>query len=71
MTETLCVRVLLADPDGNYAVNSADQSRTQAKVGYAVGSTTFRFDMDTNGAIQTADVNLTTANNGHSVTSCP
>jgi hypothetical protein len=48
--------VLVADTNGNGAVNSADVSQTKGRLGATLDANNFRSDVNANGAINSADV---------------
>ena len=50
--------VLIADVNGNGAVNATDVALAKARVGQPVDATNFRADINANGAINATDVSL-------------
>lgn len=50
--------VLVADSNGNGAVNAGDVAQTKSRIGQALTSANFRSDPNTNGAINGSDVSL-------------
>jgi ABC-type uncharacterized transport system ATPase subunit len=56
--------VLLADTNGNGAVNASDVSLTKAKSGQIVDATNFRSDVSVNNSINASDVSLVKSKSG-------
>jgi hypothetical protein len=56
---------LLADVNGNRAVNASDVSEVKSRIGQQITLANFRSDINGNGNINSADVSLVKANSGH------
>jgi hypothetical protein len=61
------INMLIADTNGNKAVNASDVAQTKGQVGHTVASANFRQDVNVSGSMTSADVALVKANNGHGV----
>lgn len=64
---TVSVSMLLADTNGNGAVNATDVSQTKARIGQTVDATNFRSDLNANGMINATDTSMVKANAGHAL----